>query len=123
MVHISDEQSSAPRSQSSAMDPALKTKWVEALRSGRYAQGRQRLRNGDNYCCLGVLCEVAGLEIDPKHGNGVVGVPFGEDDYNPIFSLIGSSEAAEQLWNRNDGLRDQRKHSFPEIADYIQANL
>jgi hypothetical protein len=105
------------------MDAKLKAAWMKALRSGEYEQGRQRLRRGNDYCCLGVLCKVAGLEIDPEHGNGVVGVPFGEDDYGPIFTLLGSSDAAEQLWNRNDGLRDHRIHSFPEIADYIEANL
>jgi hypothetical protein len=29
--------------------------WVEALRSGRFGQTRGRLRNGDAFCCLGVM--------------------------------------------------------------------
>lgn len=33
-------------------------KWVAALRSGEYAQGRGLLRSEDGYCCLGVLCDV-----------------------------------------------------------------
>jgi hypothetical protein len=33
-------------------------KWVEALRSGEFEQGRSRLRKGDQYCCLGVACEL-----------------------------------------------------------------
>lgn len=33
-------------------------KWVEALRSGEYKQGKNRLRsNDDEFCCLGVLCD------------------------------------------------------------------
>lgn len=44
------------------MKKELKKKWVEALRSGKYSQGKNYLRKGDSYCCLGVLCEVAGLE-------------------------------------------------------------
>jgi hypothetical protein len=33
---------------------------VAALRSGKYKQGRHRLRDGsDGYCCLGVACDVA----------------------------------------------------------------
>lgn len=44
------------------MNPDLKRKWVEALRSGCYAQGQKYLRQttdgGDTYCCLGVLCDV-----------------------------------------------------------------
>jgi hypothetical protein len=33
-------------------------KWVKALRSGEFEQGRGRLRDGDRYCCLGVACEL-----------------------------------------------------------------
>jgi hypothetical protein len=35
--------------------------WVDALRSGKYTQGRSALRNRDDeYCCLGVACDVSG---------------------------------------------------------------
>ena len=42
----------------------IKERWVEALRSGEYRQGRGRLRQrstiheSDEYCCLGVLCDL-----------------------------------------------------------------
>ena len=36
-------------------------KLVEALRSGKYRQGRGQLRTGDYFCCLGVACEISGL--------------------------------------------------------------
>jgi len=40
------------------------TRWVAALRSGEYRQGREHLRYEDEdgvvrHCCLGVLCELA----------------------------------------------------------------
>jgi hypothetical protein len=36
--------------------------WVKALRSGKYKQGTKVLRSADNaFCCLGVLCAVAGM--------------------------------------------------------------
>lgn len=38
---------------------AAALKWVEALESGRFKQGRERLRRGDLMCCLGVACELA----------------------------------------------------------------
>lgn len=49
------------------MRPEIARKWVDALRSGKYQQGKHRLgtvkENGDiEYCCLGVLCEVAVAE-------------------------------------------------------------
>jgi len=33
-------------------------KWVKALRSGKYKQSREMLKNSGGYCCLGVLCEI-----------------------------------------------------------------
>lgn len=65
------------------MKPEIKAQWVQALRSGEYQQGRGRLvRQGyDNswreYCCLGVLCELAIKE-------GVV-----EQDVNPVLGIVG----------------------------------
>jgi hypothetical protein len=32
--------------------------WVAALRSGAYQQTAGRLRRGDNFCCLGVACDL-----------------------------------------------------------------
>lgn len=40
------------------MDQKVKELWLEALRSGKYAQGKDALRIGDKFCCLGVLCDV-----------------------------------------------------------------
>ena len=43
------------------MKAELLNKWLEALRSGKYQQGRGTLRDADNkFCCLGVLLDVAG---------------------------------------------------------------
>jgi hypothetical protein len=49
------------------VNPDVKARWVTALRSGEYAQGRGRLRQlgaagGTLHCCLGVLCELAAAE-------------------------------------------------------------
>lgn len=49
------------------MKKEIADKWVAALRSGKYKQGRQYLRTfEDNYCCLGVLCEILGLQARPS---------------------------------------------------------
>ena len=46
----------------SAVPLKIRDKWIDALRSGQYKQGHRVLRSaGDNYCCLGVLCEVERL--------------------------------------------------------------
>lgn len=42
------------------MNSEVKAKWIAALHSGKYVQGRTYLRGTDNtFCCLGVLCQVA----------------------------------------------------------------
>lgn len=33
-------------------------KWVEALRSGKYEQGKGQLRQDNKFCCLGVACDI-----------------------------------------------------------------
>ena len=38
----------------------IKLEWTKRLRSGDYEQGKGLLRNKrDQYCCLGILCEMA----------------------------------------------------------------
>lgn len=48
------------------MNQELVEKWLAALRSGKYQQGTQHLcsiENGQkNYCCLGVLLDVANIK-------------------------------------------------------------
>jgi hypothetical protein len=45
------------------MDAKLKAKWVKALCSGKYPQGKGYLENNGKYCCLGVLRSVGNIKI------------------------------------------------------------
>lgn len=45
------------------MKAELKAKWIDALWSGAYEQGRGELYLRGRYCCLGVLCVVADIDI------------------------------------------------------------
>lgn len=49
------------------MNQEVKTKWLEALRSGEYKQGRSFLHKNGSFCCLGVLCDLYAKE-KPTHG-------------------------------------------------------
>jgi len=40
------------------LKPEVKKLWVDALLSGKYSQGMSVLRRGNNFCCLGVLCDL-----------------------------------------------------------------
>ena len=48
------------------MKPDVKQAWLTALRSGDYQQGQGYLRQGDQYCCLGVLCDLYGKAVGPE---------------------------------------------------------
>lgn len=53
------------------MDKKLKTKWVNALRSGRYKQDQGCLKvRGGGYCCLGVLAVVSGKALSTHGADG-----------------------------------------------------
>lgn len=63
------------------MDAEIKKRWVEALRSGEYSQGKGALRaqSADSYCCLGVLCDLAVKD-------GAAGwVPYDQHSYLAVY--------------------------------------
>jgi hypothetical protein len=107
------------------MDPEIKAKWIEALRSGKYKQARMALRRDDRFCCLGVLCDVAGATWEPFAGEPCATFPGIETRCAEVLSdeaqnMLGLPfERHEQLWHMND----DEGRSFDEIADYIEANL
>lgn len=48
------------------MNTEVKQKWIDALRSGKYDQGSEKLRSVQGYCCLGVLCDLYSQEQDSE---------------------------------------------------------
>lgn len=59
------------------MKAVTKQEWTDALRSGRYTQGRSLLRRYDEYCCLGVYCDLTQV---PSHERGDGIFVYGEDE-------------------------------------------
>ncbi len=119
------------------MDPEAKRAWVEALRSGEYKQGCDVLalvsRDGRAaFCCMGVLCDVAGLPSDHNEDLGTLRYEFdGEScaaalpgsfasaiglQRYPVLTYNGQARTASQL-------NDDERLSFDEIADLIDAQL
>ncbi len=115
----------------------IQTKWLEALESGNYKQGRGCLNGPNGFCCLGVLCEVMGLEHEPIAG---VDGPMAHYKYEgshsggyvplaavPATGLNGSAGSFKQAvlhgglaWDCLTSLNDTVGLSFPEIAAYIR---
>lgn len=111
------------------MNKDIAMKWVFALRSGKYTQGRGALKNKYGaYCCLGVLCDISAL-----------GSWDGLEGFSSTYT-VRNEEALTQLpesvvrWadmrSKNGDfpkeslmrLNDQEKNSFSEIADVIEKN-
>lgn len=43
--------------------------WLEALKSGKYKQGKGKLGNDEmGYCCWGLGCKLAKIDYDPTDG-------------------------------------------------------
>lgn len=109
------------------MDPEQKAKWLEALRSGRYKQGRGALSGIGGFCCLGVFCDVvdsAGWRpavlgaMAWTTGSGYLTTPSTtfiprELAYPGLGALVQS-----RLAEMNDN-----GASFEEIANWIEKNL
>jgi hypothetical protein len=108
------------------MDPEVKARWLVGLRSGAYKQAQKRLRVGDAFCCLGVLCDI--LKDDPEV-NGVwtscTGEPrFIEEDVpgyctswpgSKTHKRAGIKVSCDILATMNDNGK-----TFEEIADFIE---
>lgn len=110
--------------------------WVEALEGEQYEQGAYVLHEGDEFCCLGVLCELGRV-----HGVVHEVTVHDEDRAGPrdlqrlpqLFRYDGEEvfpPPAVQEWsglNREQMLglvemNDSGEYSFAEIAQYIRKN-
>lgn len=105
----------------------FKAKWVAALRSGEYKQGQGELWNEQNncYCCLGVACVLSGVDkysINKqefiKAEPAVPALLVGDPDLNPLVKILAGMNDGDTYFVGN-----KRLYTFPEIADYIEANL
>lgn len=114
------------------MNERIKSLWVAKLRSGEYKQGNQRLKTGNNFCCLGVLCDIYLQEHGEQWDCGNDGVyshfPLLPPKVkywaelastNPVVACsIGGKLEHRELSSANDlGAK------FSDIADWIETQL
>ena len=123
------------------MNQYVKNKWITALRSGEYKQTGGRLREGDCYCCLGVLTDLYDKdnqsdhqywhEEDGKYGyssDGCIAEAIlpesvmkwaGLEEYNPTVreERMGKSLTLLAYLNDNEDL------DFNQLADIIETQL
>jgi len=108
------------------MKKSLMNKWVKALRSDKYIQGTSELKTKSDgtvsHCCLGVLCEVAGVKISYEDGllteeqQKLLGF-YSEDGILPKGYRNKYGENVDSLAALNDG-----GLSFKQIARIIETN-
>lgn len=101
----------------------LKTKWLSALRSGKYKQGQYLLRDRDNcYCPLGVLMEVSGLgEWEAAEGSAYrYRMPA---DHNRFTNRVPCELVSQSRQSRITRLNDFGRMPFAAIADWIEENV
>ena len=113
------------------MKKITRKEWVAALRSGEYPQtkgylwadGSDRFVNDTKpvpkgYCCLGVACVIAGVDLTNYETEDLGTTDFANvdaDDLNVWLDL--NEEVRHRLGTLNDGGK-----SFSEIADLIEQN-
>ena len=113
----------------------VKERWLAALRSGDYKQGKDSLKTEANtFCCLGVLCDVVKddlgaywSEVEPgawRKSFMVDGVYY-NTEYPPyeVNELIPTLTMGQRstLIRMNDTAGSV--NTFAVIADYIEENL
>ena len=116
------------------MNPEVKKKWVAALRSGDYKQGQGRLKSSENeYCCLGVLCDIYKNEVGGKwqeefSRSTFIDIDGAKSQCVPspaIRNWAGIDTASPQIEDYTTAImaNDSYEYDFNTIANLIEANL
>lgn len=97
---------------------ANRAAWVAALRSGKYAQCTNDLKNEKGFCCLGVLADIAGFDFQT--------ISIHDDQVAPPLAMefVGLHDSTGTHDVDGDtrslaGLNDSGS-TFAEIADIIE---
>lgn len=125
------------------MDPNIKALWVNALRSGQYKQisgSLCKVVNGDAcYCALGVLCDIH--RVHHRNNGSEIAFDWDGNHYDWERTYLGADSSLPETVREwagllcNDppvrwdgevssivGLNDDKKFSFNDIADLIEAD-
>lgn len=108
------------------MPEELKNKWVKALRSGMYEQGRKALKTKDGkYCCLGVLQMVCTGRVQTENKKPV-GLPtpnwlkLKNINFKSKGGNLRRSDPFLDSLNRRAAEANDAGLTFDQIADAIE---
>lgn len=112
------------------MNKRLKSRWIEALRSGKYKQGKgalQEIEGGsqvDKFCCLGVLCQISPKTkaLTLSVGDKAAPKRLSNQAYlsEPASAYAGLNAEAQGTLSK---MNDSGGYSFNKIAKWIEKNL
>ena len=101
-----------------------RVKWVAALRSGEFKQGHDRLvthhNNEELYCCLGVACKVAGIQME-NEGESFLYMPRDGVSYYGLTDCHGAYIDKNGTVNSLANNNDVNNFSFERIATIIES--
>lgn len=103
------------------LNKELMTRWIKALESGRYRQGREALKQKDGsghvrYCCLGVLQKLEPkIKQDKADGEML--------DEASVRKILGCDLDQVYLSEANDGANYELEYepqTFKQIAQHLR---
>ena len=113
------------------MNSTVAKLWVDALKSGKYKKGKNKLNNSNKtFCCLGVLCELAianGIELEKivnddiksiKYDDSTIYLPLKVIGWAGMRSKSGIIDKSQSLVLLND-----MNGTFNEVIEAIEANV
>ena len=112
------------------MKKELIEQWIAALRSGEYQQGRERLKDGDNFCCLGVACDIhpnaKPYELYLHYPSNWISKDYGIDQTHGLKELniiFNCPIVYDKLFLYLAWANDSLGWNFNDIAEWIEKNL
>lgn len=116
------------------MNVEIRDEWTSALRSGNYKQGKEKLHYKDEYCCLGVLCDLAAQKgiCEEKTSKDEKGsVVFDEFDSvlpDSVVEWAGVADCNPNVKSVEGDYalayyNDKMGYNFEQIANLIEKNL
>ncbi len=101
-----------------------KQQWIDELLSGNYKQAQGILREGNTFCCLGVLCDLY-IKDHPDESNWKENDSFNSEidkdscSYLPTTSVYKWVEITATIANELSDMNDRGK-TFEEIAYFLK---
>lgn len=107
------------------MKKSIKKAWIAALLSGKYIQGKSKLRTDDGkHCCLGVLCSISPWKNTYTTMICEEGNPDSKNTYLPrkIVEWAGLPNKYGKIGNNRslNELNDSLDWEFKAIAQFIK---